>query len=186
MVEPADVGRVGTGAGKVIQQFELRCPAGELNVFVLPVNVDQLAADLAQQCRRHGNAVDEGAGAALSRYHSPYQAQIFIVARKQIVRLEARLHQRQLGQIKLRAHVSPVCSRADRVRARPITEQQAECGEHDRFARAGLAGNRRQPRAEIYVQRFDQQKVDQGQLFQHVRARRKKCLISVKYRCISG
>jgi hypothetical protein len=110
-------------------------------VLVLAVQIDERSRRVAQRRRRHQRAVDERAAATLRRHFAAHDQ--FPAVRL----LEHRLH---------RCRVFP---RTHEIGARASADEESDGADENRFARAGLAGQNREPRC-----KFNFQAIDDGQI----------------------
>ncbi len=133
-------------------------------LVVLAVDFHQRRAKRAQHLDADRLVVDEGAGTAVGELHAAHDQLVLtaeIILRKQAARrmvfaeIERGNHLALLGAL---AHHRGVAARAER---------QRESIEQDRFAGAGLAGQRGEAGPEIDVQAIDQDDVADGKASQH-------------------
>jgi hypothetical protein len=154
--QPRHLGGVAFDAAIGVEQGAMGCGVDEGTLVVLPVDFHQCRAERAQHLDADRLVVDEGAGAAVGELHAPHDQLVFasqIVFRQQPARrmilrqVESGDHLALLGAL---AHHGGVAARAER---------QRESVEQDRFAGAGLAGQRGEASTEIDVQAIDQDDV---------------------------
>ena len=137
-------------------------------VVVLAVDLNQCRAERAQHLHAHRLVIDEGAGAAVGELHPAHDQFVLgglfgdqVVVRQQAARrmvladVEGGGHLALLGAL---AHQRGIAARAQR---------QRKGIEQDRFAGAGLAGQRGKPGAEIDVQAIDQNDVADREAGEH-------------------
>ena len=166
LVRAGDGGAVAAAEG--VEQGAVASRVDKTAIVMLTVNLDQQAANLAQQRGRAGLIVEEGAAAAVRLHHAADDERL---ARFQhharvggkgaetgggvAVRLESR------GDAGLRL------SATDKAAVGARAERKTQRVEQDGLTRAGLAGQHAQPRLEREVKRLDQHDVADGQGGQH-------------------
>ena len=162
--QPCHVGGVAFDAAIGVEQSAMGRRVDKGALVVLAVDFHQRRAERAQHLDADRLVVDEGAGAAVGELHAPHDQFVFTAeivfrqqpARRMILRqVESGDHLALLGAL---AHHGGVAARAER---------QRESIEQDRFAGAGLAGQRGEAGPEIDVQAIDQDDVADGKASEH-------------------
>ena len=132
---------------------------------VLAVEVDEPLAQLLQLRERGGAAVDPRAALALRVEHAAQQ-HVAVVGRDALLRQPGadagRVRDRELG-----GELGARRARAELAHLETVAEQQAQRVEQDRLARAGFAGEHREARRELDVERLDDDEIADGQRAQH-------------------
>ena len=153
--------RLGLQAGVGVQQFARRVGAGEALPGVLAVDVEQLFAHGAQLRGSGRRAVDPGAAAALRIDHAAQQQAVF---KREAALLQPGLEARRafelgadIGLGRAFAHHAGIGARA---------QGELHGVDQNGFARAGLAGQRREAAMQVEVQRLDDDEVAQGDAFE--------------------
>ena len=133
-------------------------------LVVLAVDFHQSRAECAQHLHAHRLIVDESAGAAVGELH-PADDQLIIGA--QVVFGQQPARRMVFGDIEGRDHLALLRPFAHQRRLAARAERERESVEQDRFAGAGLTGQRGKPGAEIDVQAIDQNDVADGKSSEH-------------------
>ena len=125
-------------------------------LVVLAVNFHQSRAERAQHLHADRLVVDEGAGAAVGELHAPHDQ--LVLAGKIVVGQHAA-RRMVFGDVEGGDHLALLGALAHQRRVAARAERQREGVEQDRFAGAGLAGQRGKAGAEIDIQPIDQNDV---------------------------
>ena len=150
VIEPrADFSDQRVVAGKAVEQRDVLVRIEQRLMLVLPVQLDQSAAKLAERGRGRERVVDERAAAALRRDLAAHDD--FVAA----VPLEDGLYGRGLF------------AGAHEVGARASADEQVDGFDEDRLSRAGFAGEDVEPRLELHLERFDHCEMANAQEAQH-------------------
>ena len=153
-------------AGKGIEQAPMRGGIDQRALVMLAVNLDQRAADRFQRLHRDRLVVDEGAGAAIGELHA---AQDHFTGVVEAVVGEDRGRRMPLRHIEHGDDLALLRAVAHQAGVAAAAERQRKGIEQDRFARAGFAGQYRQPFGEFDIEPLDQDDVADRQTRQHKR-----------------
>ena len=123
---------------------------------VLAVNLDQIARERAQGLGADALIVDESAGAAVRELHAP-EDQFALPGDR--LRLQSLQRGMAGGQLEHRGDLALSLPVPDQGAVAARAQRERQCVEQDRFARAGLAGQDRQPAGEFEIQLIDQHDV---------------------------
>ena len=136
----------------------------ESAIVMLAVDFNQRGAERAQHLHADRLIVDEGAGAAVGELHPAHDQ--FVVAAKIVVG-EHAARRMLLGDFERGGHLTLFGAFTHQGRVAARAERQRKRVEQDRFAGAGLAGQRGKAGAEIDVQAIDQNDVADGKASEH-------------------
>ena len=145
----------------------MRCGLDKGAVVVLAVDFDQRRAERAQYLHADRLVVDEGAGAAVGELHRRTINSSSPQDREQIVVGEHAARRMVLGEVECGDHLALFGALAHQRGIATRAERQRKSIEQDRFAGAGLAGERGKAGAEIDIQPIDQDDVADGEARQH-------------------
>ncbi len=179
-VEGADLAGGFAQAVEGVEQGAVGAGFDQGAVIVLAVDLDQRAADLAEQRGGDRLVVDEGAAAAIGALHTA-QDQVAL-------RIEAAVAEEPAGGVVIRhgedgGDVALPHAGADQRGIAARAQREGERIQQDRLAGAGLAGEHRHSRPEVHAQPVDDDDVADGEGDQHpggpgaspCRARRTAC-----------
>ena len=139
LVVGCDRGGLVLQSGIGVQQQALLGGPQQRLVRMLPVDVQQQGAQLAQ-CRLRGlGAVDVGARTALAHQHPAQQAKALVV---QVVFPQPGRGLRAVAQVELAGHLGALAPLADHAGIGLVAEGEPQGVDQDGLARAGLAGER--------------------------------------------
>jgi hypothetical protein len=153
-------------AGKRIEQAAMGRGIDQRALVMLAVNLDQRSSQRFQGLNADGLIVDEGAGAAVGELHP---AQDHFAGVFQAVLGKQRRRWMALRHIEHRRHLALLGAVADQGGIAATAQRQREGIKQNRFARAGLAGQNREPPGELDIEPFDQDDVTDRQTRQHAR-----------------
>ena len=132
---------------------------------VLPMDVEEEFTGFAQLRDRRRMAVDERAAAAASIERAPQQQHARITAQRMLIKPR---RERPAGRgIEFRCDFRTLRAVADHRRVGAAAHSELERVHQDRLARAGLAGEHREPRLELELERLDDDKIADAQLAEH-------------------
>ena len=151
-------------AAEAVEDVELGRGERELAVLVLAVERQQRAADVAQIGRRGAPAAQVRPRAPLGG-HPPREHHLVGVGRQTVFQDRAQIGRQREHALDVRL----LRPRPDDPRPRLAAQQQVERVREHRLARARLAGQRVQPRAEPQLGPLDQQEVLDAELVEHGR-----------------
>jgi hypothetical protein len=133
---------------------------------VLAVDLDQRGGERPQSLDAHALIVDIGAGAAV-RVLDPPENQF--VADLDALTLEQGMGRMSGREFEHRRHLALGLIMADKSAVAPCAKRQRQRIEQDRFARASLSGENRQPGRKLEIQLIDQNHVADGEAREHGR-----------------
>ncbi len=154
--------RLGDVGVVAIEQVELILLLQEGEVLVLPVDVDEIGANLAQDGQCDVAAVDERCAAARPR-ELPRDDELFVRVVDGLLRQELVQAERLVLEREYRLNAQPVAARAHHVGRHARAEHGAERVDEDRLARAGLAGQDIEARLELHLHVLEQCEVPDRQ-----------------------
>ena len=106
-------------------------------VRLLPADVDQLLAQLAECLHRYAAAVDVAARAAVRGNDPPQDAVVVLV---EVVFAEPRAEVGAIANVERGRYLAAIRAGPNRFAVRAFAQCERERVDEDRFARAGLAG----------------------------------------------
>ena len=159
-----NLGGGGLESAEGVEQRAVRSRLDEGALVVLPVDFHQRRAERAQHLNAHRLIVDEGAGPPVGDLHAPHDQ--LVLAGEAVLREQAA-RRMLLAELEDRGHLPLLGAFADQRRLPTRAEREREGIEQDRFAGSGLAGQCRQPGAEINVEPVDQDDVADGKPGEH-------------------
>ena len=164
--ECRDLVRRRLQAGERVEQPAVGRSVDQRALVMLSMDLDQRRPQLLEDLRAHRLVVDEGARAAVDKL-DPAQDQL--VLGRDVVLAQQRARRMSRRQLEGRRHLPLLgtVTHQGGISARP--ERQREGVEQDRFAGAGFAGERREPRCEVDVEPIDQHDVSDRKPGQHAR-----------------
>ncbi len=136
-------------------------------LVVLAVDFHQCRAERAQHLHADRLIVDEGAGAAVGELHAPHDQFVVAPRPRQIVVGQHAARRVVLGDVERGDHLALFGALAHQRRVAACAERQRKGIEQDRFAGAGLAGQRGKAGAEIDIQPVDQDDVADRKASEH-------------------
>ena len=149
-----DLARERGEAAEGVDEVALRLGLAERLVRVLAVDRDEQLAQLDFSCASvAGAAVDPCAAAALRVEHAAQQHLVVVAARAR-ARPATRAPSGSSAMSNLGGELGTLGARAQLAELEAVAEQQAERVEEDRLAGAGFAGQHREARAELDVERL--------------------------------
>ena len=162
-----DLGGVVLDAAKRVEQRAMGRRLDEGAVVVLAVDLHQSRAERAQHLHAHRLIVDEGAGAAVGELDAAHDQFVLGAVRDQIVLRQQAARRMLLGDVEGGGHLTLLGALAHQSRIAARAERERKRVEQDRFAGAGLAGQRGKAGAEVDVQAIDQNDVANGEAGEH-------------------
>ena len=155
-------------AAKRVEQCAMRCRLDEGAVIMLAVNFDQSGAERAQHLNAHRLIVDEGAGAAVGELHTADNQ--FVTGAQicaKIVGSEHGARRMVVGDVERRGHLPLLGALTHQRHVATRAQRKRKGVEQDRFAGAGLAGQRSKTGAKVDVQAIDQNDITNGKADEH-------------------
>ena len=146
-----------------VQQRKMGLGAAQGVLFVLPVDVNEAAADVGQKGQRAQTAVEVDPVASATA-DDPLQHQ-FVLGLAPGRLQSVTSGRRQIGEQGL--HRRLVGSFADEVGGNPSSQEKAQRGEHDGLPGAGLSGKDVEPGSELQLDVIDHGNVVDPELLQH-------------------
>ena len=148
----------------------MRACIDERAVVVLAVDFHEYRAERAQHLHADRLIVDEGSGPAVGELHPPHDQ--FVVAAGIAYQIVVRQHAARrvaFRDVECRDHLALFGALADQRRVAARAERKRKGIEQDRFAGAGLAGQRGKAGSEVDIQPVDQDDVADREASQHRR-----------------
>ncbi len=155
-------------AAGLVQDPALERAIVESLVRLLPADVDELPAGLAQRLHRHALAVDVATRSTVRADNAPYDALARFV---EIVFGKPPGNRRCVFHVEFGAHFSPSRTRSDRARVRAGAECECQGVDEDRFAGPGFTGQNGHACAECHVYLVDDGEIPDFERSQHEDAR---------------
>ena len=153
-----------SGAGVAVQQRPLRGRSQQGLIGVLAVDVHQQLPELAQQAGRHRAAIDVRPRAAVGAHGA---AQDAVAAVGQVVGIQPGQRCGHRRDVEHGRHLGLLGADPDRLGARAFAQGQQQRVHHQRFAGAGLAGQRGEAGFELELGRLDDGEIFDAQSDQH-------------------
>src|SRR3954452_22359953 len=119
-------------------------------MLMLSVDIHQLLAKLFDLLQGTRPAVDVGPRAGTVLQHTPKQTRRALVG--QIVGFQPGVRPGQVVERELRADLGAGAAFAYDARVAALAQNQSQCIDQDRFARAGLARERSEARLELEIE----------------------------------
>ena len=148
-----------------VEQLALRGTSGQGLKFVLAVDVDEDVAGLAQQLHRYRLPVQIGARAAVGA-DDPAHGELAGGVQRLLLEPLPQLA-RRLAELEGAADFSALAAVAHHLRAGTAAGEQLQRVHQDRLAGAGLAGEHREPGAQLELHGIDDGEVADLQVGQH-------------------
>ena len=152
----SDARRLAAQSAKGVHQLAMARRVDQRPVVMLAVDLDQSLPDKAQELDTHADVVDEGPAPAIGPLHAAQD--------QPLLGLDAVLGQQRkygmaLGQLENRRDLALGLALAHQRGIASAADGEREGIEQDRFAGAGLPGERRQALAEFEIELVDQDDV---------------------------
>ena len=152
----SDARRLAAQPAKGVHQLAMARRVDQRAVVMLAVDLDQSLPDKAQQLDAHADVVDEGPAPAIGPLHAAQDQPLLGL---DAVLGQQRKHGMALGQLENRRHLALGLALAHERGIASAADGKREGIEQDRFAGAGLPGERRQALAEFEIELVDQDDV---------------------------
>ena len=159
-----DLARQCREAAECVEQRPLSVSRSERLMRVLPMQIDQSLPELGELRKGCGPAIDPRAASSLRVDHATEQH--VVVGRERLVRQPGGRGGR-VGNIEFGGEFGALRPGTQLPRFEPITEQQGQRVEKNRFSGARFAGQHRKPVVEFDVERFDYDEVADRVQAQH-------------------
>ena len=150
---------------EVVEQLALRGGARQRLEFVLPVDIDDERADIAQQLQRHRNAIEVAARTAIVGDDAAHGELVFRL--DGLLREHFAQRRRALADVEGGRELGAFGARAHHFGTALAAGEQRERVDHDGFAGAGFAREHREAGAHFEIDEIDDGEVTNLQMGQH-------------------